>query len=65
MSLTKEEHLEPKAVETLAQERFGVPLRDLNKLQASGLIDELLEKHGKRNGNRSGNRRVPEKAGAR
>ena len=26
---------------------FGLPVKTLNRLQASGLIEELLERHGK------------------
>ncbi len=33
-------------VDDLAQERFGHGVRQLNKLEASGLIDELLERYG-------------------
>lgn len=39
-----EHHLDQRDVEDLAQERFGCELKALNKLQASGLIGELLEK---------------------
>ena len=38
-----ERQLDKTEVEQLAQERFGVGVRQLNRLQASGLIDELLE----------------------
>ena len=44
-----EHHLDPRDVEELAQERFGSELKALNKLQASGLISELLEKHSVNN----------------
>ena len=40
-------NLEKSAVDALAQERFGAGVRQLNKLQASSLIDELLETHSK------------------
>jgi len=45
-------------VDELAKDRFGVGVRQLNRLQASGLIDELLERHGgqRRNGNGNGQR---------
>lgn len=49
-----ENKLDQKEIEELANERFGVGLKSLNKLQASGLIDELIERHGK---NASGNGR--------
>jgi hypothetical protein len=45
-SLVAEHHLEKTAVETLAVERFGKGVRQLNKVEASGLIDELLDTHG-------------------
>jgi len=38
-------------VEALAQERFGKGVKALNKLEASGLIEELLEKTGQNKGN--------------
>ncbi len=33
------------AVDALARERFGSGLKSLNKMQASGLIDELIDSH--------------------
>jgi len=33
-------------VEALAIDRFGKGVRILNKIEASGLIDELLDTHG-------------------
>jgi len=33
-------------VEQLAQDRFGKGVKELNKLEASGLIEELLEQTG-------------------
>ncbi len=33
-------------VDTLAIERFGQGVKPVNKLKASGLIDELREKYG-------------------
>ena len=42
-NLVAEHGLAWDAVEHTAQDRFGVPVARLNKLQASGLIDELLE----------------------
>src|SRR5438876_11541616 len=35
-------------LDQLANEMFGTKLQALNKLQASGLIDELLDRYGKR-----------------
>jgi hypothetical protein len=43
--IIRESQLVPANIETLAQERFGTGLRQLNKLQASSLIDELIETH--------------------
>lgn len=45
-NLVAEHHLEKAEVESLAVERFGKGVRQLNKVEASGLIDELLETHG-------------------
>lgn len=46
LKLVEEHQLDKNAVEALAQERFGKGVRQLNKVEASGLIDELLETHG-------------------
>ena len=56
--IVNENNLEKHQVENLAQEMFGAGVKALNRLQASGLIDELLERHGgqRRNGNGGGNR---------
>ncbi len=46
--------LEKTEVEAMAQQIFGVVVKELDKLQASQLIEELLEKTGKKtNGRRS------------
>ena len=52
LKIVAEHHLDKNAIEALAMDRFNTPVKALNKLQASGLIDELLQKHGK--GNRRG-----------
>ena len=44
----KENNLDQKALDRLAEEMFGAQVQALNKLQASGLIDELLDRYGKR-----------------
>ena len=44
--LVAEHQLDKSAVEDLAVERFGKGVRQLNKVEASGLIDELLDTHG-------------------
>jgi hypothetical protein len=52
--IVEENRLDKNQVEALAQDRFGKSVRALNKLQASGLIDELLSQTG---GNANGNQR--------
>ena len=47
LQIVAEHNLDKAAVDALAQERFGAGVRQLNKLQASSLIDELLETHSK------------------
>ena len=44
--IVQEHRLDKNHIEQLAQDRFGKGVRELNKLEASGLIDELFEKHG-------------------
>lgn len=51
LKLVEEHQLDKSGVEALAIERFGKGVRLLNKIEASGLIDELLDTHG--NGNNS------------
>jgi hypothetical protein len=50
--IVTENNLEKAKVEGLAQERFGKGVRNLNKLEASGLIEELLEMTGQNKGGR-------------
>jgi hypothetical protein len=52
LKIIEEHKLDKNQVEQLAQDRFGKGVKALNKLEASGLIDELLEQTGqkKRNG---------------
>jgi hypothetical protein len=52
LKLVEEHQLDKAGVEALAIERFGKGVRLLNKIEASGLIDELLDTHG---GNTQGN----------
>src|SRR5438477_9744785 len=44
----KENNIDQNALDRLGNEMFGTKLEDLNKLQASGLIDALLDQYGKR-----------------
>ena len=53
LKLVDEHDLDKSTVEELAHDRFGAGVRMLNKLQASGLITELIEstdKGGRKNG---------------
>ncbi|MBN8457859.1 MAG: hypothetical protein J0M04_08475 [Verrucomicrobia bacterium] len=56
LRLVDEHQLDKHGIEALAVERFGHGVRILNKLEASGLIDELLERHG-------GTRQAPPRSG--
>ncbi len=54
LRIINESKLEKPEVEAMAQQLFGIGVKDLDKLQASQLIEELLEKTGKKtNGRRS------------
>jgi hypothetical protein len=44
--IVRENNLDKNEVEKMAVELFGHGVKSLNKLAASGLIDELLEKYG-------------------
>ena len=46
LNITEEGKLDKTKVEQLAQDRFSKGVRQLNKLEASGLIEELLEQTG-------------------
>jgi hypothetical protein len=45
--IVTEKRLDKNAVEQLALDRFGKGVKALNKLEASGLIEELFERHGR------------------
>ncbi len=62
LKITDENKLDKAKVEQLAQDRFGKGVKALNKLEASGLIDELLEQTGQ---SKPRNQRFGQKAGAR
>ena len=49
LKLVEEHQLDKADIEALAVERFGKGVRLLNKVEASGLIDELLDTHGGNN----------------
>jgi hypothetical protein len=46
LKLVDEHALDKNEVDHLARQRFGKGVRQLNKIEASGLIDELLETYG-------------------
>jgi len=57
--IVAENGLDKAQVEQLSVDLYGCGVKSLNRLGASGFIDELLERYGnrKRNGNRNGHRR--------
>ena len=50
LRIISESNLTKQDVEDLAQQLFGTGVKDLDKMQASQLIEELLEKTGKKSG---------------
>lgn len=63
LKITDEHKLDKNAVEQLAQDRFGKGVKALNKLEMSGLLDELLEQVGQKpNNGRRFNRPTPARA---
>ena len=59
LKIVDEHGLDKAEIEKLAQERYSTGVKQLNKLQASGLIDELLETHGKTEPSRRSGFRQP------
>lgn len=55
LKIVDEHHLDKNEVDHLARQRFGKGVKQLSKLEASGLIDELLETYG--GGSSANNRR--------
>lgn len=55
LKLVDEHSLDKNEVDHLARQRFGKGVKQLNKIEASGLIDELLDTHGGGNSNGSAN----------
>jgi len=54
LRIINESKLEKPEVEAMAQQLFGIGVKELDKLQASQLIEDLLEKTGRKtNGRRS------------
>ena len=58
--IVDEHRLDKNDIEQLAQERFGKGVKQLNTLEASGLIEELFEKHPRQRGN--GDRPKPQRS---
>ena len=58
--IVDEHRLDKNDIEHLAQERFGKGVRQLNTLDASGLIEELFEKYPRQRGN--GDRPQPQRS---
>jgi len=46
--VSRENNLDQNALDRIANEMFGTKVQALNRLQTSGLIDELLEQYGKK-----------------
>jgi len=51
LKIVEEHHLDKKEIEALAQDRFGKGVKALNKLEASQIIEILLQQHGDNQGN--------------
>ncbi len=51
LKIVEDHRLDKQDIDALAQERFGKGVRQLNRMEASGLIEELLETHGGNQGN--------------
>jgi hypothetical protein len=52
LKIVEESKLDKNEVEKLAQDRFGKTVKALNKLEASGLIEELLAQTGNKGNGR-------------
>ena len=64
--VVRDNRLDKRDVEQLSVDMFGAGVRQLDRLQASGLIDELLERHGgKPRGQKRPYRREPAHAQTR
>jgi hypothetical protein len=55
--VVRENGADKNDIESLSKEMFQVGVRQLNRMQASNLIDELFERYHKQNGNRAYSRR--------
>lgn len=57
LKIVDEHQFDKALIESLSNERFGKGVRLLNKVEASGLIDELLDTHGGNQSQQPGRRR--------
>jgi hypothetical protein len=51
LKIVDENRMDKTGVEKTSQELFGKPVKQLNKMEASGFIEELLRQSGAVNGN--------------
>jgi hypothetical protein len=56
LKIVEDHRLDKQDTDALAHERFGKGVRQLNRMEASGLIEELLETHGGNAGNHGNGR---------
>ena len=60
--IVDDNRLDKAEVEKLAQERFGKGVKQLNKLEASGFIEELFERYPRQQRNGNGNGHQPSRS---
>jgi hypothetical protein len=60
VKIVDDNRLDKNEVEQLAMDRFGKGVKQLNKLEASGFIEELFERHPRQ---RNGNGQQPQRSG--
>jgi len=65
LKIVDEHRLDKNEVEDLAKDMFNTPVKVLNKMQASGLIEELLRLHGQTKTDSGNGRRQYQRGGRR
>ena len=65
LKIVEEHTLDKNAVEGLSKDMFQKPVKTLNKMEASGLIEELIQKHGPKKTNGGNGRGAYQRGGAR
>jgi len=60
LKIVDDNRLDKKEIEQLAQDRFGKGVKQLNKLETSGFIEELFERYPRQ---RNGNGPQPQRSG--